>query len=131
MKKEVMTKAVRMAKKMQGDWIARMKMALKMAWAIIKKQATIEVKRPIEMIKEKLEEKLARPTMGTDLSGLELNIWEKYGKSRIYVNGINKGFFDFDQEGNIQKWFFDCGFNKQVEGELNAIAELMEMGEFA
>lgn len=36
-KKEVMRNAVKLAKKMEGDWIARMKMALKMAWAMIKK----------------------------------------------------------------------------------------------
>lgn len=37
MRKQVMTMAVKLARKMEGDWIARMKMALKMAWAIVKK----------------------------------------------------------------------------------------------
>lgn len=32
-----MNKAVELAKKFEGDWVARMKMALKMAWALIKK----------------------------------------------------------------------------------------------
>lgn len=35
--KEIMTKAVELAKKMEGDWIARMKLALKTIWAIAKK----------------------------------------------------------------------------------------------
>ena len=38
MMKQVMTKAVKLAKKMEGDWVARMKMALKMAWTLIKKE---------------------------------------------------------------------------------------------
>lgn len=37
MQKKVMKLAVKMARKFEGDWIARMKMALKVAWAIIKK----------------------------------------------------------------------------------------------
>jgi len=127
MKKQVMAKAVAMARKMEGDWIARMALALKAAWAIVRKS----VKRPIEVIKQKLENSFNKPTLGTDLSHLTFNIWEKYGKSRIYVNGTNvNGYFDFDQDGNIQKWFFDCGYDFSMKNELNATAELMKMGEF-
>lgn len=36
--KQIMTNAVKLAKKMQGDWGARMKMALKTVWAIAKKK---------------------------------------------------------------------------------------------
>ena len=39
MMKQVMTKAVKLARKMEGDWQARMKMALRMAWALVKKEA--------------------------------------------------------------------------------------------
>lgn len=42
MMKKVMKKAVELAKKMEGDWIARMKMALRMAWAIVKKGVTLQ-----------------------------------------------------------------------------------------
>lgn len=38
MHKQSMVMAVELARKMEGDWVARMKMALKMAWAIIKKK---------------------------------------------------------------------------------------------
>ena len=38
-KREIMTKAVKMAKKMQGDWVARMSLALKAVWIIAKKKA--------------------------------------------------------------------------------------------
>lgn len=116
-----MTKAVELAKRFEGDWIARMKMSLKMAWAIIKKQVTIQIKRPIEIIKERLE---------YFYENLEFNIWEKYGKSRIYVNGIDTGYFDFDEKGNIQKWYFDCGYDFKLKEELNASASLIKMGEF-
>src|SRR5690625_2978040 len=37
-KREIMTKAVEMARKMKGDWIARMALALKTVWAIAKKK---------------------------------------------------------------------------------------------
>src|SRR5690625_530912 len=36
--REIMTMAVRLAKKMKGDWIARMALALKTVWAIAKKK---------------------------------------------------------------------------------------------
>lgn len=118
-----MKKAVELARRFEGDWVARMKMALKMAWAIIKKQVTIEVKRPIELIKEKLEHFYSH-------TNLEFNIWEKYGKSRIYVNGIDTGYFDFDTKGKIQKWYFDCGYDFKMKSELDASANLIQMGEF-
>lgn len=123
MQKEVMVKAVEMAKRFEGDWVARMKMALKMAWVIVKKQVTIIVKRPIELIKERLE---------YFYDDMDFNIWEKYGKVRIYVNdeSVKTGYFDFDQEGNIQKWYFDCGYDFDLKRELEASAELMKMGEF-
>lgn len=122
-----MVKAVAMARKMEGDWIARMALALKAAWTIVRKS----VKHPIEILKGKLEDSFSKPTLGTDLSHLTFNIWEKYGKSRIYVNAATvNGYFDFDQDGNIQKWYFDCGYNFDVRNELNATAELIKMGEF-
>lgn len=51
-KKEVMQKAVELAKKMEGDWIARMALALKMVWALIKKG----VKKMAEEIRKEVDE---------------------------------------------------------------------------
>lgn len=121
--KRVMTKAVQLAKKFEGDWVARMKMALKMAWSIVKRTVEVNIKKPIELIKERLEH---------FYDGMEFDIWEKYGKSRIYVNDVRvkTGYFDFDQDGNIQKWYFDCGYDFSLKGELDASANLMKMGEF-
>lgn len=129
-KREIMLKAVARAKKMEGDWIARMKMALKLVWAIAKKAVEIKVVRPIEKMKQKLEDKFNAPRIGTSLKHLTLNLWEKYGKSRLYVNGINHGYFDFDESGNLKKWYFDCGYDYKTKSELEAIANLIQIGEF-
>lgn len=129
MQKQVMIKAVRLARKMEGDWVARMKMSLKMAWAIIKKQANETVKRPIEIMKEKLEKEFNKPTLGTSLESLKLNIWEKYGKVRIYVNGHVSGYFDFDENMKVKKSYFDCGYDYKTQNELRSIAGLINIGE--
>ena len=41
--KKVMKKAVKIARGYEGDWVARMKMALKMAWAIVKRENNKEL----------------------------------------------------------------------------------------
>ena len=43
MMKKVMKKAVKIARGYEGDWVARMKMALKMAWAIVKRENNKEL----------------------------------------------------------------------------------------
>lgn len=89
--KKVMVKAVAMAKKMEGDWIARMALALKAAWAMVKKETKATMQEVAEMIKERV-------------NGVQVNVWERYGKRRIYVN---KGFrnnvamLEFDENDNL------------------------------
>lgn len=88
--KKVMTKAVAIARGLEGDWVARMKMALKMAWALIKKETKKTMEDVADMIRNKVY-------------GVQVNVWERYGKRRIYVN---KGFkntvavLEFDQDDN-------------------------------
>ena len=65
MQKKVMRKAVKLAKKMTGDWIARMALALKIAWREVKEMAK----------KFKDVKKFSRS-----------NEWKKYGKHRIYID---------------------------------------------
>lgn len=90
MKKQVMTKAVAIARTLEGDWIARMKMALKMAWALVKKNTKKTMEEVADMIRNKVY-------------GVQVNVWERYGKRRIYVN---KGFkntvamLEFDHDDN-------------------------------
>lgn len=90
MKKQVMNRAIEIARTLEGDWIARMKMALKMAWAIIKNESKKTMEEVAEMIRGRV-------------NNVKVNVWERYGKRRIYVN---KGFKDtvamleFDQDDN-------------------------------
>lgn len=65
-KKFIMKKAVAMARKMEGDWNARMALALKTVWAMIKKAA--------ENNKAEQEE-------------VQFNEWAKYGHHRVYFEG--------------------------------------------
>lgn len=90
MQKQVMTKAVALAKKMEGDWQARMKMALKMAWAIIKNESKKTMEEVADIIRNKVY-------------GVQVNVWERYGKRRIYVNKSFKdtvAMLEFDQDDN-------------------------------
>ena len=65
-KKFIMKKAVAMAKKMEGDWTARMSLALKAVWAIVKKA--------------KEENKAEREEV-------RFTEWAKYGHHRVYFEG--------------------------------------------
>ena len=107
--KEVMKMAVKMAKKMEGDWIARMALALKAAWAIAKKGSSIVLK------------------------SYTAKEWKNYGKHRLYIEGdmnvlvdnfgnivarkVNfKGYYDFDEKcfvrqsgkGNYREEIFEA-----------------------
>ena len=81
-------------KKFGGKVSEYLSEAMKMAWAIEKGQVTLTVKKTMNEIAEELQNKL---------DGLKVNVWENYGKRRIYVN---KGFknqvamLEFDQDDN-------------------------------
>lgn|SRR5690606_36196983 len=105
MKKEmlskVMKKAHQLAKKMTGDYIARLKMALIIAWKEVKKlmERVIDVKRFIKS-----------------------NEWQNYGKHRIYVELEISGIEQKEIKGNIigayrkifEKLYYDVDTNKLV-----------------
>lgn len=69
-KKQIMKNAVGLAKKMEGNWNARMKMALKIVWRLAKKGVAYE-------IVEKKE-----------------NEWKKHGHHRIYIEGKMIAYFE-------------------------------------
>ena len=81
-------------KKFGGKVSEYLSEAMKMAWAIEKGQVTLTVKKTMNEIAEELQNKL---------NGVKVNVWENYGKRRIYVN---KGFknqvamLEFDQDDN-------------------------------
>lgn len=96
--KRVMTKAVKIAKGLEGDWVARMKMALKMAWVIIKKESIQAINGTIFEVAELIKERLAEKGIYH-----KVNVWENYGKRRIYVNKSFKhqiAMLEFDQDDN-------------------------------
>ena len=103
---DVMKKAVKMAKKMTGDWIARMKMALLIAWKEAKKTSKSIQAWAREIKETALEE-------GATISA---NAWEKYGKSRVYINrsGLKLGYFDF-VDGEFNKAWIDFDFSDMTE----------------
>lgn len=124
MMKQVMAKAVELAKKMEGDWVARMKLALKMAWALVKKVIEKDLNTITNEVKEAFLEEMISVTA---------NIWEKYGKRRIYVNagyGLKIGYLDFDQDGNFVKAWSEYSEwdNGKSTAQFKVIKELMEGG---
>lgn len=96
--KNVMIRAWEIAKEGQkkfgGKVSEYLSEAMKMAWEIEKEQVTLTVKKTMNEIAEELQSKL---------NGVKINVWENYGKRRIYVN---KGFknqvamLEFDQDDN-------------------------------
>ena len=64
--KMIMKKAVAMARKMEGDWQARMSLALKKVWAIVKK---------------------AKEQKSIVSANMNFNEWANYGYHRVYFKG--------------------------------------------
>jgi len=98
MTKQVMVRAWEIARKGQeqfgGNVSEYLSEAMKMAWAIEKGTVTMTIKRTMNEIAEELQ---------SNLNTVKVNVWENYGKRRIYVN---KGFknqvimLEFDQDDN-------------------------------
>ena len=65
-KKFIMKKAVAMARKMEGDWQARMALALKKVWAMVKE---------------------AQKNNKAEKEEMNFNEWAKYGYHRVYFEG--------------------------------------------
>lgn len=103
----IFKEAVKMAKSFTGNWIARMKLALKILWKRTRKH--------LENLAKSIEKDFA-----FDGIFITARVWEKYGKRRIYVNSgrLSVGYFDFDEEGHYNKaWIefsdWDCGKTSQ------------------
>lgn len=98
MTKQVMVRAWEIARKGQEQFGGKvseyLSEAMKMAWAIEKGTVTMTIKRTMNEIAEELQ---------SNLNTVKVNVWENYGKRRIYVN---KGFknqvimLEFDQDDN-------------------------------
>lgn len=95
--KEVMVRAHQIAKDLEGDYIARLKMALAVAWKEFKEKSTKTVRQLVEdAIDVAVEEK------GAD--DYFWNTWEKYGKKRIYISLVW-----YKKKGGVSKEI-KCGY---------------------
>lgn len=99
-KSELMTKATRLAKTFVGDWVARMKLALKVVWAMVKKA-----------------EKFAMPHF--DFKGSEKQIaWANDIISDFYVNANNLY--------NYQYWCHKAEVQAMIERQVKICTERFE-----
>lgn len=92
--KEVMTKAVQLARKMEGDWVARMKLALRIVWNNIKKG----VKKAMEFIGSEKQVKWAKDVYQKSIDNVqkvldEMSDWANAKGGRKTVFPTYKGFF--------------------------------------
>ncbi len=121
--KEVMQKAVKLAKKMEGDWIARMKMALKAVWALIKKGAKKMVKVEVmygwkncyvARIKGTHPKwKLDREFLNADEK--QRSYSGKTGKNIYFIK--EDGIYEKGESGNKAYFIIENGVRKDVELE--------------
>ena len=77
--REIMKRGHQLAKKMEGDYQARIAYGLKVAWAEHKEAE--ETLKSVEDLKELLEKK-----SGEKVASVSVKKWEKYEKSRTYIN---------------------------------------------
>lgn len=115
-KKEVMKNAVKLAKKMEGDWIARMKMALKTVWAMIKKGG----KKVMEFIGSEKQIKWAKDIYPNAIAKIEEVIKakeiEEYARkkeirSKAYDHYI-KFFEEMKEVKEASFWIEYFGYNQ-------------------
>jgi len=115
MQKQVMGKAIEIARGLEGDWIARMKMALKMAWALIKKGG----EKVMEFIGSEKQVKWAEDVYPKAIEKIEEVIKEieeyarkKKARSITYDHYIE--FFEEMKEIKEAKfWIENFGYNKE------------------
>lgn len=97
--KNVMKRAWEIYRTLTGDRLAKLSMALKMAWAEVKK-----------VVKEKFNRyaTIAKSAHGTNYDDgstvTNFKLWENYGKKRVYVTnykGRTLAYIDCDNNNNI------------------------------
>lgn len=95
--KEVMVRAHEIAKELVGDYIARLKIALAIAWKEFKKKST-------KTIRQLVEEAVDAAVGEKGADDYYWNTWEKYGKKRIYISLVW-----YKKRGGISKEV-KCGY---------------------
>ena len=115
-KKEVMKNAVKLAKKMEGDWVARMKMALKTVWALVKKG----VKKAMEFIGTEKQIKWAKDIYPKTIERIEKIIKsqevEEYARKKELRSKAYDQYIKFFEEMKEVKeasfWIEYFGYNQ-------------------
>ena len=110
MMKNIMKRAHELARKMEGDYTARLALALRQAWR--------EARQPKKLADEVtfVYEGRARETIK-----LQLNRWTKYGKDRVYVNEGRKkiGFLNLENG----KWTVETVTNMELYRQMTDAVE--------
>ena len=129
-KKEVMQQAVELAKKFEGDWIARMKMALKTVWAMIKKGG----KKVMEFIGSEKQIKWAKDIYPKAIEKIEKiikaeDIEEYANKKEIRVKAYEQYLKFFEEMKEIKEasfWIEHFGYNEFYHDFVNGFHKYVE-----
>lgn len=111
-KREMMVKAHKMARKMVGNYSARLSLALRELWASIKKG----VKKVVEKITKeslagKAQEWIEKRVMWSGKCTVKTSDWTKNGNDRTYVTIRN-----YTNAGNL-KHELKCGYLDNATGK--------------
>ena len=129
-KKEVMQQAVELAKKFEGDWVARMKMALKTVWAMIKKG----VKKVMEFVGSEKQVAWAKDIYPKAIDKIEEVIKDKeieeYArKKELRSKGYDQYIKFFEEMKEIKEasfWIEHFGYNEFYHDFVNGFHRYVE-----
>ena len=93
--KKIMKRAWEIYRTLTGDHVAKLSMALKMAWAETK---TI-VKKVFNGFAKVAKVDNADETVNSDF--LTFKGWEKYGRKRVYINDYKKRTLGYIEDGEV------------------------------
>lgn len=126
--KEVMTKAVQLARKMEGDWVARMKLALRIVWNNIKKG----VKKAMEFIGSEKQVKWAKDVYQKSIDNVqkvldEMSDWANAKGGRKTVFPTYKGFLNqMKEEKDASFWIDHFGYAKDYQDFIRGFNRYVE-----
>lgn len=107
-KAQIMKRAHEIARTLEGDYMARMSMALRQAWAESRAPKTLE-----DEAMAKMEAIVAASAKCYDYE-IKFSLWENYGKSRTYIKVIEKS-----QNVKASKHYatYDFGYIDNIKNE--------------
>lgn len=107
-KAQIMKRAHEIARTLEGDYMARMSMALRQAWAESRAPKTLE-----DEAMARMEAIVASSAKCYDYE-IKFSLWENYGKSRTYIKVIEKS-----QNVKASKHYatYDFGYIDNIKNE--------------